>query len=170
MGYRILFIRAIQSRHSWLALMVLGIILEACGLYFQYGLNLPPCINCVYERAIYLYGFILPGLVGFLAGEHRFVRILLCVWCLVMALYGGFIVSDHLSDYYATSGKCALRADFFLIPLDSLLPAMFKPEGGCGPLDWSLLGLSMPIWIGLSYLGLLVAAFVGLIGNLHFRD
>lgn len=162
-----LFIKAIQSRYSWLALMVLGIVLEGCGLYFQYGLDLPPCINCVYERAIYLYAFIIPGALGVIFCKSQRGRIVLLSAMTILALIGLYIVYQHLGEYYNFgSSQCALFADFVLIPLDKLLPAVFAPQGACGPLEWSLLGLSMPIWIGLSYLGLLGASILGLVVNL----
>ena len=63
------FIHLIQSltRHRlvWILLFLLGVVLEGCGLYFQYGLRMDPCVYCVYERAFYM-SFIIAGLVGFL--------------------------------------------------------------------------------------------------------
>lgn len=146
----------------WALLALLGLGLEACGLYFQYGLNLLPCINCVYERAVYLYGFILPGLLGTFLFFSPAVRVLCLCLMAVSAVSGIYIAADHLMDYYGTGGACALRAEFFLIPLDRLLPSVFMPEGSCGPLDWSFLGLSMPVWVMVSYVCALGTALTGL--------
>lgn len=146
----------------WALLALLGLVLETCGLYFQYGLNMPPCINCVYERAVYFYGFILPGLLGTFLYFSPAARVLCLVIMAVSAVSGIYIAADHLMDYYGTGGACALRAEFFLIPLDRLLPQVFMPAGSCGPLDWSFLGLSMPVWVMISYVCALGAALTGL--------
>ena len=54
-------------------LFLLGIVLEGCGLYFQYKLRLPLCVNCVYERAFYL-SFILAGFIGFISPTNFLFR------------------------------------------------------------------------------------------------
>ncbi len=142
-----------NKRWCWIALMVLGLALEGCGLYFQYGLRLDPCVNCVYERAFYL-SFIVAGLIGFLSPAFILTRLLAILIFMAGSIGGMCIAFDHAAQEYqhGFGSVCKLTASFpSFLPLDELMPWMFKPTGACGPLDWSLLGLSMPQWILLSF-------------------
>ncbi len=143
-----------QTRTPWFLLMLLGLILEGCGLYFQYGLGLPPCVNCVYERALFLT-FILAGFIGFIKPQSLWFRTLGALVLLAGSIQGILVTLEHLASYANAFGtKCALKANFpQFLKLDEWLPFMFQPEGTCGPLPWSLLGLNMPTWILLSFIG-----------------
>lgn len=140
-------------RWPWVALLLLGVALEGCGLYFQYGLRLDPCVNCVYERAFYL-SFILAGLVGFLSPSFVVTRILAILIFMAGSIGGAMVAFDHVAETYQQGfgATCTLKASFpAFLKLDELLPWMFKPTAACGPLDWSLLGLSMAEWVLMSF-------------------
>ncbi len=148
------FIQSISnSRWCWIALCLLGIILEGCGLYFQYGLRFDPCVNCVYERAFYL-SFIAAGVLGLLAPQLRLFRLPAILIFLAGSIGGMLTAFAHMAEYSNTGlgASCALRANFpSFMPLDEWLPWMFQPTGPCSPIDWSLLGLNMPEWIFISF-------------------
>ena len=151
-----------SSRWCWIALAVLGLVLEGCGLYFQYGLRLDPCVNCVYERAFYL-SFIAAGLIGLLAPGLFLTRVLAELIFLAGSVGGALTAFAHMAEYSNTGlgASCSLRAHFpSVLPLDEWLPWMFQPTGACGPLNWSLLGLNMPEWIFISFAcGIVCALF-----------
>jgi disulfide bond formation protein DsbB len=136
------------SRLSWGLLIIFSLIMEGCALYFQYGIKLDPCVNCVYERACIALFFV-AGFIGFLLPQFKLVRILASLIFLVSSAVGLKISIAHYISSISTGfgASCALKADFPLIPLDEILPWLFKPVGQCGPLNWSLLGLSMPAWL-----------------------
>ncbi|MBV2095670.1 MAG: disulfide bond formation protein B, partial [Candidatus Thiodiazotropha sp. (ex Codakia orbicularis)] len=52
-----------QRRLPWLLLASSALILEGAALYFQYGLELDPCVLCIYQRAAVL-GIFLSALIG----------------------------------------------------------------------------------------------------------
>lgn len=142
-----------RHRFAWFMLLALGIILEGCGLYFQYELGLQPCVNCVYERALYLT-FILAGIVGLMGPSNFALRNLANLIFMFGSAWGVLIASDHLISTYQTgfAASCKLVAQFpSFLKLDEWIPWMFAPTASCGPLDWSLLGFSMPAWILLSF-------------------
>lgn len=157
-----LFKNITGSRFCWFLLFLSAIALEACGLYFQYQLNLNPCIECVYERAFFL-AYIFIGFVGALAANFYLVR-LVCSASFVASAVGGLIVSlRHLSAYTSTnplSSSCRLKADFpSFLPLDEIAPWMFKPFALCSEkIDWEFLGQGMPFWIVLIFS---VSLFIG---------
>lgn len=160
------FFALIQSlarhRFAWLMLLLLGVVLEGCGLYFQYGLRLPPCVNCVYERAFYL-SFIMAGFIGFIWPGNFLFRNLANLIFMAGSAGGVIVAFDHMTSVYQTGfgASCKLTATFpSFLKLDEWLPWMFSPTASCAPLDWSLLGFSMPEWILLSFsCGLLVSIF-----------
>ncbi len=139
------------SRFFWFLLLVAGVALEACGLYFQYKMDLPPCVNCVYERAYFL-GFVAVGFIGAIGSNFFIVRFLCSIGFLASSI-GGLIVSfEHFNAYTESSifhSSCKIATNFpDFLPLDEIAPFMFKVSGVCSDkLDWEFLGQSMPFWI-----------------------
>lgn len=160
MGFFLLIQSLARHRITWFLLLLLGIVLEGCGLYFQYGLRLPPCVNCVYERAFYL-AFVLAGLLGFISAKNFLTRILGTLTLMAGSAGGIYVAFEHVTSAYQTGlgATCKLKASFpSYLPLDEWLPWMFTPSGSCTPLDWSLLGFGMAEWIFASFAcGLLVS-------------
>lgn len=155
------------NRLFWIFLLLLGIGLEICGLYFQYGLNLDPCVNCVYERAFFL-SFIIAGFLGFISPTFILTRIF-AILIFLMGSIGGIIIAiTHIQDvYFPKLGQtCQLKANFpSFLPLDEIAEWIFSPTGACIKLDWSLLGLGMPEWILITFSCGAVAALVMLIAE-----
>ena len=142
-----------RSRFAWVMLMLLGIVLEGCGLYFQYELRLPLCVNCVYERAFYLT-FILAGLIGFLSPTNFLLRNLATLIFMAGSAGGLLVAFDPITSVYQTGlgGSCKLVPSFpSFLPLNEWLPWMFQPNAACEVLEWSLLGFSMPECILFSF-------------------
>jgi disulfide bond formation protein DsbB len=140
-----------ETRFFWFLLLLTGLVLEGCGLYFQYNMNLPPCVNCVYERA-YMLGFIVCGFVGSIGAGFLLIR-LLCSLGFLATSIGGILVSfEHYQAYTNTSllgSTCKLTTSFPpFLPLDEIAPFMFKATGVCSDkLDWEFLGMNMPFWV-----------------------
>lgn len=157
------FLKSVShGRWFWTLLLLSGVGLEACGLYFQYGLRLDPCVSCVYERAFYL-SFILAGLIGFVGCSFFITRFLACTVFLAGSVGGVYISYLHLLDYMDTNvfKSCTLHANFpSYLPLDKYLPWMFQPSASCEPINWSLFGFTMPECIIFSF-G--VATFIALL-------
>ncbi len=138
-----------RTRLCWLLLLLTGIGMEGCGLYFQYSLRLDPCVYCVYERALIMC-FVIIGLTGFLFPGFTLFRILYSLGLLASSGYGLYVAFQHYQSSISTGfgSVCKLTAEFpSFMPLDSWLPWLFAPKGQCGPLDWSFMGFSMPEWI-----------------------
>ncbi len=54
------------QRSGWLLLLISALALEGSALYFQYGMDLQPCVMCIYER-VALFGIAFAGLIGLIA-------------------------------------------------------------------------------------------------------
>lgn len=160
------------SRHrlSWFLLLLSALALLASGLYFQYGLNLQPCIKCIYIRAAFA-GVLLAGLLGLLAPKQSIMRLLAIALWLISAGTGLYHAVElvNIEQTLAAGGfsSCALFAEFpAWLALDKWLPAVFEVTGSCGGVDWQFLGLSMAYWSMLILAAYLLSAVVVLIGQL----
>lgn len=138
-----------KSRTCWVLLILTGLFLEGSALYFQYYLRMDPCVNCIYER-VAVATFIIAGIIGFLLPQFFITRLVAILFMLCGAVFGLQTSIEHYNSVNATGlgAKCQITTNFpDYLPLDELLPWMFKSNGQCVPLDWSFVGLSMPEWL-----------------------
>lgn len=153
-----------KQRWSWLLLFLSALSLELAALYFQYGLGLDPCIQCVYIRAA-VAGILLAALVGLLAPTNAIARWLGLLGWLAASSYG-FIEARRLADIeqiIADGGfySCQLFAEFpSWLPLDQWIPMVFEPTGSCGEIDWSVAGGSMADWMQWLFVAYAVVAVI----------
>ena len=139
-----------MQRGGWLLVMLSCLGLLGTALYFQYGLNMQPCIKCINVRAAFA-AILLASMIGLLAPRNTFSR-LLALLAMLAAAIGGIMQAHELLDIeqlLAEGGffSCSLFAEFpSWLPLDKWLPALFEPTGSCGDTSWQLLGKSMAFW------------------------
>ncbi len=154
-----------MQRWPWLVLALSALGLELSALYFQYFLELDPCVLCVYERTAVM-GILLAGIVGAIAPRLAVLRWTgLLLWG-ASAVWGLFTALKHVGIQIGELDlTCSYMADFpSWAPLDQWWPAVFMPTGFCGDIQWVFLGLSMPQWmvvIMILYLVALVAVVAG---------
>ena len=148
--------------------LVFGAIFLACAalvltaiFYFQAELGLEPCPMCILSR----YTFILIALVSLVAAIHGPRGTALKVYGGLVALLGatGIGISarhSYLQHFPPKIESCGADLDFLLntLPLAQSLPRMFAGTGSCSKVDWKFIGLSIPEWAGVWFLGFLVAA------------
>ena len=162
------FIKSFTScRTCWFLLFLFAIVIDGCALYFQYGLGMRPCVNCVYERAA-IFAFGVCGIVGFLFAGSGFFRSLASAFFLASSIWGLLISFEHYEGTLNNSfgSQCLLAANFpSFLKLDVWLPWMFKPLDTCSKLDWSLLGLSMPQWLVIIFVCGTLVSFLFLISQ-----
>lgn len=143
-------------RGAWLLLALSGVALEACALYFQYGLSLDPCVMCIYIRVAVL-GIIAAGLVGATAPRMIGIRVLaLAGWA--VAATAGVRLSRELVEIQTPGSfaACSFLPRFpEWLPLHEWLPEFFLPTGRCTDEVWSWLGLSMAQWTQWVFVGYL---------------
>ena len=169
-----------HTRVLW-ALLFLGFIFyESCGLYFQYYLKLNPCIECVYERACFMF-FGVAALIGVTAPRFMIVRLAAGVAWLIPSVWGLIISLEHrvyeidyqksLNDPFASTTTCGFQANFpSYMKLDEWLPSVFAPTGVCGDASWYFAGLSMVQWIIVIYVcNAVVAGLVTLLSFIPYR-
>ena len=148
------------QRWAWLALAASGLVLEGCALFFQYVLELQPCVLCIYIRLATL-GLVAAGVVGAIDPSRAVLRWVGFVGWGVAAAMGlslsRELIAVQAADPYSFEVSCSFMPDFpEWMPLHEWFPAFLMPTGSCTDDVWSWLGLSMAQWTQLIFIGYLV--------------
>lgn len=138
-----------RGRLSWGLLALSGVVLELAALFFQYGMDLSPCVMCIYVRVAVL-GLILAGLIGMLQPTWLILRFVGLVGWVVSAVWG-FRLAYELNNMQVNPSPfatCSFYPEFpSFMPLDVWLPSVFSPTGMCSDLPWTWLSVSMAQWM-----------------------
>ena len=137
---------------------VVALGLTGYALYAQYGLGLEPCPLCILQRI----GVLGIGLLFLLAAVHdprRGGAQLYGILLGVVAAGGIAVAARHVwiqAQPPGTVAECGASLDYMLdvLPPGEVLMKVLKGSGECSKLDWSLLGLSMPAWVLIAFVGL----------------
>ena len=135
----------------------------AYAYYLQFQQNLEPCPLCIFQRI----AFIFTGLFFLVAAIHNARNIGSRIYAVFIALggiAGAAIAARHVWIQYLPSDQvpeCGPPLDYMLevFPLGKALTMAFTGSGECAEISWIFLGLSMPGWALLSFLGLAVVGF-----------
>lgn len=138
------------KRRCWALLFLSSLLVLATALYFQYGMNMQPCILCIYIRAAFA-GVALAALFGMLFVSVPLLRLAAIAGWLAASIAGMLQASEllELEQLMQQGGffSCSLFAEFpTWMPLDRWLPSVFEPTGSCGDLSWQFLDKSMAYW------------------------
>jgi disulfide bond formation protein DsbB len=155
------------SRRAWLLLATSAFIFELCALYFQYMMNLQPCIMCVYQR-LAIFSILFAGVIGYSAPTNAMIRLLAFSLWVIGAIWGLIIALEHVDMQNATFSfmfSCEIIPNFpDWAPLHQWLPMLFEASGDCGDVNWQFLGYSMPEMMTVVY-GTYSALFALILGS-----
>lgn len=129
------------------------------ALYFQFAGGLEPCPLCISQRIMVLA----VALVLLAAVLHNPGRRGTRVYAILGALtaLGGASISgrhvwlQHLPPDQVPACGPGLEYMFKYFALSDTLRAMVSGTGDCAKVDWTLLGLSMPAWVLVCFVGLI---------------
>ena len=138
-----------NKRWSWGVLFGSALVLELVALFFQYGMDLKPCIMCIYQRAA-VFGVMFAALIPLIANTVL-TRLIAYIGWGVSAIWGLLIALEHVDIQTAINPffvTCEFVPNFpSFMPLHEWLPKLFAATGDCGDIDWQFLGYSMPQWM-----------------------
>lgn len=138
-----------RQRTSWLLLLCSALGLDLTALFFQYGMELEPCVLCIYQR-VAVMGILAAGVVGATLPTLAVVRWMgLALWG-ASAGWGLTLALKHvgIQSGSGTDLSCTFFANFpSWAKLDEWLPALFAPTGSCDEIQWSFLTLTMAQWM-----------------------
>ncbi len=139
--------------------------LMAAALYFQHAMKLEPCPLCVFQR-LFVIGVGLILLAGALHNPGKLGRRIYGGLTALTAALGAGVAGRHVwieNLPFDQQPGCGYSLNDMLetFPLLKTLKLVLEGSGGCGQITWSFMGLSMPSWtliffVGFTVLGLLL--------------
>ncbi len=140
------------------------------AFYAQMGLGLEPCPLCMFERVgVVLLGLAFLGnaLLAPVSGWGRGVGI---AALLLAAVVPAGVATRHVYIQSLPEGSvpsCGATLDYMLevFPVFTVVRKVLTGGGECARIDWTFLGLSMPAWV---LIAVLVLVIFGVVANLRF--
>ena len=156
-----------HRRLPWLMVAGSALVLEVFALYFQYGLQLDPCVLCIYQRAT-VAGILITALLVSLAPRQRWLRVPGFIALLLLAAFGIKLALDLVAAESGATFGCSFEAEFpTWLALDDWFPAFFSPTGLCGDTGWRFLGGTMAEWMIVVFASYLVTVLIAVILELY---
>lgn len=126
-------------------------------LYFQQHLQLAPCPLCVFQRV----AVIAIGITCLIAAIHNPGRLLSRLYSGLVCLFavaGGAVSARHSWLQHLPPEEvpeCGPGLNYMLesFPITRVFEMVFRGSGECAEVTWSLLGLSIPEWTLLGFVG-----------------
>ena len=140
-----------------LAAIALTAILVA--MYMQYGMDLYPCGLCITQRVFVILGG-LAALVAFVLNPRGWGRKVAGGFGVLFALLGAIVAGRQLwlqslpEDQVPACGP-DIAYLFENFPLWDALSVMFRGDGNCAEVVWTLLGLSIAGWTMLLFIAII---------------
>lgn len=140
----------------------------AFALYAEYVLYLMPCPLCVFQRV----AVIATGIVFLVAamqnpsdwGRKVYAALLVLTTGAGIVVAGRHVWLQNMPEDQLPACGPGLNYILESFPFSDALAMVFAGSGECADVVWSLLGLSMPAWVLISFLGL---GGVGIWNNLR---
>lgn len=141
------------------AAFVVCVLVMAYAYFLEYQLELPPCPLCTLQRiAMAALGTLFVAAALHDPG-NRGARAYAALMGLVAAA-GAAVAGRHVWLQYFSpdeqASTCLPGLDFLLktMPLGESLRLVLFEAGACTGIDWTFLGLSIPVWTLILFLGL----------------
>lgn len=145
-------------RHCFLIIFLGCSLLIAIALYMQYQMELIPCALCMTQR-VFVIAVGVVGLAGWLHNPgSRGIRTYSIVGML-MAVIGGAFSTRHVwlqSLPEDMAPACGPSLGYLLetVPIVEALTVLLQGDGNCAESVWSFLGLTIPGWTLVAFIGL----------------
>lgn len=148
----------LTPRLTFAVLFLASAGLMAFGYYLQYVEGLEPCPLCMTQRVfIVLAGS--TALAGALLAGRPSARRLSGTLVLLFCLAGAGFSSRHVWLQSLPKDQvpaCGPSIEYLLdaLPVMEALEVLLRGDGNCAEVDWRFLGLSIPAWTLLCFLGM----------------
>jgi disulfide bond formation protein DsbB len=153
-----------------LGFMMCVVMMGTALLYFQGHLGLEPCPLCILQRVVVIaMGIVL--LAGAIQAPGGWGNRIYGALITLIAGSGAAIAARHVWLQSLPAGRvpeCGPTLDYILevFPLEKAIPLLLHGSGECAKVQWRFLGLSIPGWTLVAFVGFIV---FGLVVLLHRR-
>lgn len=156
-----------SPRHLYLLAFVGCLLLMAGALYLEHQVGLEPCPLCIVQRVC----VILFGLVCLLAAIHGPGRLgvrLYAVLTLLIAAAGAGTAGRQVWLQHIPADQlpsCLPPLDYLMdaLPLQDIVRLVLHGSADCAEAGWTLLGLNVPQWSLLAFVGMLLFSLLQLL-------
>ena len=130
--------------------------------YFQKHLGLEPCPMCIFQRVAMLAAGLF-FLTAALHGPRAGGRWIYSIGAAIASLAGAFIAARHVWLQGLPENErpaCGPTLDYLMdmLPLREVVQTVLSGDGNCAKIEWTLLGLSIPGWTLVTFIGLILWA------------
>jgi len=139
-------------------------VLLGYAYFAQFQLALDPCPLCIFQR-IAMLALAMVFLAAALHNPGAMGARIYGVLILVAAGIGSAVAGRHVWLQHLPPDKvpeCGPGLEYMLeaFPIGEALKLAFTGSGECATVDWTFLGLSMPAWVLVCFVGLGMAGLV----------
>lgn len=158
-----------NNRTLYLLGFLICCALISVALYMQFVLYYEPCPLCIFQRL----AFVLIGVICLVAAVHNPEGSGNKVYGALIGLSGliGLGLSlrhSWLQHYPPKFSECGGDLSYWLetLPVGKVLQNVLAGTGDCSDVVWKFIGLSIPEWTAIMYLGFILFA----IRQIRYRD
>lgn len=146
----------IATRWYWVGLLACAGLLAVAYFYFQQNLGLAPCPLCMFQRfaLVVVAAFCLLGIIF---RPKKFGSKVLAIGASLGSLFGLAIAGrqvwlQHLPEDQVP--ECGPDLEFMMevFPLKDVITSVLQGSGECAEVQWQFLALSMPEWMVIVFL------------------
>ena len=139
-------------------------LIAVAVLYFENHLGLKPCYLCVTQR----FFVVCVGIICAVAALHnpaQFGQRIYALLSILAATLGGYFSSKQLWLQSLPEDQvpaCGIPVDYLLdsFSLSEAIAMLVRGDGNCAEVQWQLLGLSMPAWVFIGFIGFVLLGLV----------
>jgi len=140
------------------------VLLLAYAYYVQYVDYLDPCPLCLVQRLV----FLIIGLLYFLTfiyPPQYVARKIFAVLIILTSIVGVLVSANHVRLQHLPADEvpaCGPGLAYMLdtLPLGEVFQNLFKGSGECAEISWRFLGLSMPTWTLITFVGFIIYTLI----------
>lgn len=156
----------LSARQTHIAIVLCCAALLGYALYTQYFQDLIPCALCMTQRFFY----VLTALFALLAALHNpgkigrrvYVGLMVSASAFGAAVAGRQVWLQHLPEDLVPACGPSLEYILDTLPFSEAFTTLMLGDGNCAEVVWTFLGLSMPNWSLICFVGLGLAALLSL--------
>lgn len=142
------------------------IALLAGAYYFQFALDMEPCPLCIMQRVATLMVAI-GCLAAFILSSRPIGVFVASIWTLIASLFGLYLAQHHnwLQGLPADQvPSCGPSLEYMIdaFPIMDIITVLLRGNGNCADVSWSFIGLSMPGWLMVFFIGFAMASVFGI--------
>lgn len=147
--------------HGLVAFVAFALL--AVAFYMEYQMALEPCPLCMLQRIVFFCVGVV-SLASFLTSSQGARKV--CSWLVVvLSLIGAALAIRHLYLQSLPMDELpaclpGLSYMFEVFPWQEIMEAMVMGTGECGDVVWTFLGISIPGWTLVAFVGMAIVNLV----------